>query len=261
MLELIMDGQVVRTKEGKTILEVARDEGIYIPTLCHHDGVSPSGACRLCIVEVYPQGSTVGYLTTSCNFPVEEGIEVWTGSERVLESRRLTAELLLAKEPESKAIQDIGAKLGVEKAPFVLERDHACILCTLCVRVCKEAVGVGALKLITRRGKTEPHIAASPETCIGCGACSLLCPTQFIKMEEVKDQRVIWDTAFKMKTCSQCGSYSTTEAHWAYMEERVGTSKEFRMARDICPVCRRDAMSSELLDLPGRLTVSLFQRG
>lgn len=261
MIELVIDGQALRAEEGKTILDVARDIGIHIPTLCHHDAVSPSGACRLCIVEVYPRGSTMSYMTTACNFPVEEGMEVWTRSAKVLESRRMTVELLLAKEPESKIIQEIAADLGVEKTPFTLERGDTCILCGLCVGVCREAVGADALNFITRRGKTEPHIEFSPDTCIGCGACSLLCPTGFIKMEEVEGQRIIWGTAFRMRKCSCCGSYTTTEAHWEYMEEKVGTSSEFRTARDICPACRRDAISSELLDLPEKSLISLYETG
>ena len=112
MIELVIDGQAIRAEEGKTILDVARAIGIHIPTLCHHDAVSPSGACRLCIVEVYPRGSTMSYMTTACNFPVEEGMEVWSSSAKVLESRRMTVELLLAKEPESKIIQEIAADLG-----------------------------------------------------------------------------------------------------------------------------------------------------
>ena len=218
MIKLVIDGQVIQAEEGKKVLDVARGAGIHIPTLCHHDAVSPSGACRLCIVEVYPRGSTVSSLTTACNFPVEEGIEVWTRTGKVLGARRLTLELLLAKEPESKLIREMAAELGIETTPFTLEAESTCILCNLCVGICREAVKVDALKFITRRDKTEPHIEASPNSCIGCGACSLLCPTGFIKMEEVEGERIIWDRTFKMKKCSYCGSYTTTEAHWKYME-------------------------------------------
>ena len=258
LLELVIDGQTVRAEEGATILGVARDAGIYIPTLCHHDALSPSGACRLCIVEIYPQGSKLPSMTTACNFPVKEEMEVRTNSQKVLEARRLRARVLLAKGPESRAIQEIAADLGVETTPFTLETDKTCIRCSLCVRVCREAIGADALKLITRSEGAEPHVEVSPNNCIGCGSCSLLCPTGFIKMEEAGGQRIIWDTAFEMKRCSHCGSYTTSEAHWKYIEEKTGTSSEFGTVRDMCPVCRRDAVSAELLDLLEHFTTSLF---
>ena len=259
MIELIIDGQTILAEEGKTILDVARDAGIHIPMLCHHDAVSPSGACRLCNVEIYPRGSIQSSLATACNFSVEEGLEVWTNSAKVVEARQLTVALLLAKEPESKVIQELAAEMGVATTPFTIEAENNCILCSLCVRVCREVIGADALKFITRSHKTIPHIEASPNLCIGCGACSLLCPTHFIKMGEGDGQRIIWDTAYNMRKCSRCGAYTTTEAHWKYIEEKSGTSEEVKMAREICPVCRRDTISSELLDLSEKVLTSLFK--
>lgn len=258
MIELIIDGQTVLVETGKTILEVARQVGIDIPTLCHHDAVTPSGACRLCNVEVYPRGSTQSFLVTACNFPVEEGMEAWTNSEKVLKTRRLTMELLLARDPESKTICELAAELGVGPTPFRLEAENTCVLCNLCVRVCREVIKVDALKLITRGEKAVPHIEVSSTKCIGCGACSLLCPSKFIKMEEVDGQRVIWDTAFHMKKCSHCNAYITTEAHWKVIVEKSGSSLEERGTKELCPICRRDAILSELLELSDKPTTSLF---
>jgi bidirectional [NiFe] hydrogenase diaphorase subunit len=249
MIDLYIDGQAVRTEEGKTILAVARDAGIHIPTLCYHDALSPAGACRLCIVEVHPEGETQSRLTSSCNSLVKNGMKVLTHSERVLEAQRRGVERLLEKAGKSKVIQEIATDVGVERAPDTFGEDSNCILCRLCVRACREAIGADALKLIPKRDKKEPHIQFLPESCIGCAACFLLCPTGFIKMEEIDGQRIIWGTAFRMKKCSRCGSFTTTEAHWNYLEERAGASAEFNMAKDMCPACRRDSISSELLDL------------
>jgi NADH dehydrogenase/NADH:ubiquinone oxidoreductase subunit G len=258
MIELIIDGQTILAETEKTILEVARQVGIDIPTLCHHDAVTPSGACRLCNVEIYPRGSTQSFLVTACNFPVEEGMEVWTNSERVLETRRMTMELLLAREPESKTIRDLAAGLGIGSTPFRLEAENTCVLCNLCVRVCREVIKADALTLITRGEKAVPHIEVSPTKCIGCGACFLLCPSHFIRMEEAEGRRVIWDTAFPMKKCSHCDAYITTEAHWKALVEESGSSLEERGTKELCPLCRRDALSSELLGLSEKPTTSLF---
>jgi NADH dehydrogenase/NADH:ubiquinone oxidoreductase subunit G len=258
MLELIIDGKTVLAETGKTILQVTREMGIDIPTLCHHDSVSPSGACRLCNVEVYLRGSTQSSMVMACNFSVEEGMEVWTNSERVLEARRLTMELLLAREPESKIIRKLAAEIGVEVTPFKLEAENTCVLCNLCVRVCREVIKADALKLITRGEKATPHIEVSSAKCIGCGACSLLCPSYFIKMDEMDGQRVIWDTAFKMKKCARCGTSITTEAHWKCIIDRSGSSDEYKGTEELCPVCRREAISSELLELSEKCETSLF---
>ena len=258
MIELIIDGRTVLAESGKTILEVARGDGIDIPTLCHHDAVSPAGACRLCNVEVYPRGSTQSSLVTACNFPVEEGMEVWTRSAKVLEARRLTMELLLARDPESNIIRKLAEELSVGATPFKLETENTCVLCNLCVRVCREVIKADALRLITRSENTVPHIEVLPTKCIGCGACSLLCPSNFIKMEEIDGQRVIWDTAFNMKKCARCRAVITTEAHWKYIEDRSGKSNGYGEARELCPVCRRDSMSSELLELSEKSGTALF---
>ena len=259
MIDLYIDGQAVRTEEGKTILAVARDAGIHIPTLCYHDALSPAGACRLCIVEVHLEGEAQSRLTSSCNSLVKDGMKVLTHSERVLEARQRAVEHLLKKAAKSKVIQEIAMEVGVERAPDTFGEDSNCILCRLCVRACREAIGADALKLIPKRDKKEPYIQFSAESCIGCAACFLLCPTGFIKMEEIDGQRIIWGTAFRMKKCSRCGVFTTTEAHWNYLEERAGASAQFNMAKDMCLACRRDSISSELLDLRQGSSSPLFE--
>jgi hypothetical protein len=79
-------------------------------------------------------------------------------------------------------------------------------------------------------------------------------------MEEVVGQRVIWDTAFKMKKCAHCSTYITTEAHWKYIEEKSGSSNEYIGTKELCPACRRDAVSSELLELSEKSATSLFRQ-
>src|SRR4030066_127918 len=155
MVNLIIDGKTITANKGAMVLEVARSNGIDIPTLCAHESVSRSGACRLCVVEVKKGNRTK--IVTSCLYPVEEGITVETKNERVLNVRRLVLELLLARNPKSEVIADLAKKLGVAPQPrFIPDKDKGkCILCRSCVRVCEEVVGVSAIGL-SCRGSPKP---------------------------------------------------------------------------------------------------------
>jgi coenzyme F420-reducing hydrogenase beta subunit len=176
---LKIDGKEVKATDGATILEVARKAGIEIPTLCYISSLEPFGSCRVCSVEITdPRGRKK--VVTSCNYPVKEGLEVSTKSEKVLKTRKLLLELLLARCPKVKKIQDLAREYGVEKPRFWIEdAEEDCILCGLCTRVCQERVGVYAINFAKRgveREVTTPYHSFSDD-CIGCGACALVCPT------------------------------------------------------------------------------------
>jgi bidirectional [NiFe] hydrogenase diaphorase subunit len=175
MINLTINGTKVRAEEGSTILEVARFYGIDIPTLCYHDELTPYGACRLCMVEVDDGKRT--RLGTSCLYPVKEGIVVRTHSKRLIEGRRLMLELLLARCPNSKTLQDLACKMGLEQVRFQIKNEN-CILCGLCVRMCAEQMGSGAIGFVGRgqdREVATPFHMAS-EICRNCGACMYICP-------------------------------------------------------------------------------------
>jgi NADH dehydrogenase/NADH:ubiquinone oxidoreductase subunit G len=204
MIKLVINGKGLLAEEGRTILEVAREAGIDIPTLCNHESLPPYAACRFCIVEVTHKGST--RYRASCILPVAEGMEIKTHSERVLKIRRILAELMLARCPESDVIRDLAYDVGVgqcrfdrprgEKAPcqtcgacrvreemritspdgipstFVSK--GGCILCGMCVRLCDDVMNIGALAFEgrgIRRRVTTPFRQPS-EFCLTCGACS-----------------------------------------------------------------------------------------
>ncbi len=175
MITLKMNGLNVSVDEGATLLEAARFMGFPVPTLCHMDGLSPYGACRLCVVEVGEGPSS--RLVTSCTYPAQEGLRVRTASQRVVRARRLIIELLLASCPQSKTIQDLASAHGVRRQRFRQEHE-TCILCGLCVRMCKEQMMAAAIGFTGRgdhRGVGAPFAARS-EACRLCGACMYVCP-------------------------------------------------------------------------------------
>ena len=239
MVTLSIDGREVQAEEGATILEVARAHNIYIPALCYHEEVAPYGACRLCMVEIVTSGKE--RLVASCLYPVEEGLRVKTNTERVINNRRMIMELLLARCPNNKVIQDLARQLGVDKTPFKLE-DKQCILCALCTRVCQEVVGVSAISLVNRgvdRQMTTPFNDFS-EACIGCGSCAYVCPTGAISMEDVGDTRIIdmpqAKMEFKLRKCNKCGKYWAPERQLEYIAKIAGLAPE---TFDVCPDCRQ----------------------
>jgi NADH dehydrogenase/NADH:ubiquinone oxidoreductase subunit G len=175
MITLKINKLPVQVEEGTTILEAAQFIGFPIPTLCHMEGLTPYGACRLCVVEI-GEGER-SKLVTACTFPVEEGLLVRTASERVMRARRMVLELLLASCPQSKTIQDLASAHGIRQQRFKQEQED-CILCGRCVRMCEEQM---AAKAIGFRGRGEHRSLGTPfdqksEVCRLCGGCIYVCP-------------------------------------------------------------------------------------
>ncbi|HUT94597.1 MAG TPA: 2Fe-2S iron-sulfur cluster-binding protein [Thermoguttaceae bacterium] len=175
MTTLNINGLSVSVDQGSTLLEAARFFGFPIPTLCHLDGLSPYGACRLCVVEI-GEGPKAR-LVSSCTYPAEEGLRVRTASSRVLRARRMIIELLLASCPQSKTIQDLAAAHGVRHQRFKQEYEN-CILCGLCVRMCEEqmmAKAIGFRHRGSKRSIGTPFDVKS-DVCRQCGGCIYVCP-------------------------------------------------------------------------------------
>jgi bidirectional [NiFe] hydrogenase diaphorase subunit len=178
MIPFKINDQEVKAQEGWTVLETAKQYGIRIPTLCYHEAVSTSGACRLCVVEV--REGNWAKVVISCMYPVKEGLNVFTDSDRVKNVRRWILEMLLAECPASGEIKKLAAEYGVTSTRFNVQNpEEECLLCGLCVKVCREVVGVSAITTIGRGvHKTIGAPYAKPsEACIACGSCVTVCPT------------------------------------------------------------------------------------
>lgn len=201
-VSLRIDGEMVSALEDETILDAARANRKYIPTLCYMKGLTAVGACRLCLVEV----AGVNRLLPACTTPVQDGMSVTTKSEKLSRYRRIAIELLLVERNHVCAVcvsnnhcqlQALATSLGVTsvrykynypKLPvdvsherFVLDHNR-CVLCTRCVRVCAEVEGAHVWEVASRGIRS--HITAElnrpwgdSRTCTSCGKCVQSCPT------------------------------------------------------------------------------------
>jgi len=186
-----LNGRDVEVHAGQTILDVATQENVKIPTLCHHESLEAHGGCRLCIVEAKMGKRTK--MVTSCNYEVWEGLEVLTDSPRVQRNRRMTAELLLSRCPEVEMLKELAGQYGVEKARFANAEITAdgkpsdCILCGLCVRICRDRMKASVTDFV---GRGVDMVVDTPyhrgsEVCLSCGACEHVCPTGSIRLSTV----------------------------------------------------------------------------
>ena len=199
---LCINGQMVTASEDQTILDVALENNIDIPTLCHLEGLSQVGACRLCLVEI--TGSPK--LQPACITLADEGMDVRTDTDRLKEYRRMIIELLFAERNHVCSIcvvnghcdlQDLAYSVGMDHVRFAyqnpleeIDASHArfvldnnrCVLCTRCVRVCDEIEGAHTWDIMGR-GTNARVITdlnrpwGESDTCTGCGKCIHVCPT------------------------------------------------------------------------------------
>ncbi len=219
MINIEVNGRTVEAHKGEMLLSTLRRAGVHVPTLCHIEGLPPTGACRLCVVEIEGQNG----LVPSCAYPVAEGMKVETHSTKAVQARKTIIELLLADHPDdclycvrngNCQLQQLAEELGVRQRRYAgaktkdhqdvsspaIERDpEKCILCGKCVRVCEEIQGVSAIDFAGRGSSTR--ISTSFEkgmnvsSCIFCGQCVMACPTGALRekssmkqvMEALKD--------------------------------------------------------------------------
>ena len=201
MMNVEINGAPCSFEPGLTILEACRKIGVDIPTLCHLKGLTPSGSCRICVVEV--DGARA--LVPACAHPLNEGMKIRTNTNRIRDARKLIVELLIANHPQdclscsrslTCELQKLAQELDAEPKPQFKERrvypidasspslvrdSNKCIICGRCVRVCEEVQGIGAIDF-TKRGFQTMVLPAFNEdlantTCVNCGQCIKVCPT------------------------------------------------------------------------------------
>ena len=239
MINLTINNKKIEAEAGQTILEVARENGIPIPTLCCNEALEPSGACRMCLVEVKHGKRT--RIVTSCLYQVAEGLTVDTKSERVVAARTLSLQLLMARCPDSTQLKEMAAELGIEPEPrFTPDTDGSkCILCRMCVRTCEKVVGVCAIGFSYRGSQKNVATPFKEDSvsCIGCGACAYVCPSGHIEMHTSQsgDERTFWGRTFKMAACKVCGRYFAPVDQLTFISEKTGVTADDLA---VCVSCR-----------------------
>ncbi len=223
MITLTVNGLEVTVDDGMTVLEVAGFLGFPIPTLCHMEGLSPYGACRLCVVEIGEAPNSK--LVTSCTYPAQNGLIVRTASERVVRARKMIIELLLASCPQSKVIQDLASAHEVRQQRFRQEYED-CILCGLCVRMCEEQM---MAKAIGFRGRGEHRTIGTPfdiksEVCRQCGGCIYVCPACQLRCTYNQPEKAICGGCANL--APPCLKKDTFDDMMCYMEPCVACEIE-----------------------------------
>jgi iron-only hydrogenase group A len=212
MFAIEANGQKIEAKKGETILQTLTRAGINVPTICHMEGLLPSGTCRMCVVEV----EGFGGLVPSCSHPVSEGMKIRTNTPDVMQTRKTIIDLLLSNHPDDCLycarngncdLAKLAADNGVRDRAFQGERTHRpkdisspsiirdpdkCILCGKCVRMCEEIQGVSAIDFVNRGSKayvgTAFNEGLNVSSCISCGQCILVCPTAALSEHKYIDE-------------------------------------------------------------------------
>ncbi len=281
MIKLTIDGQIIETEEGSTVLEAARKAGVQIPTLCHLADLTPEGACRVCVVEV--EGARG--LVTACTYPVSAGLVVRTSSEAIREARKSVIELMLANHPQDCLscqrnldceLQTLANNLGIrdirfsgerrqyavdDSNPFVIRDNNKCILCGRCVRVCQQVQCCDVLEW-TNRGfdtKIAPafDVPMPESSCVFCGTCVSACPVGALTEKPMRNAGLP-DKKVKT-TCPFCGVGCNFDLN-VKDDKVIGVTSNLTSAVNGRLTCVKGRFGIDYVHSPERLTTPLIKK-
>ncbi|MGB5746834.1 MAG: 2Fe-2S iron-sulfur cluster-binding protein [Desulfobacterales bacterium] len=238
MPKITIDDHEYDAEDGMSVLQVAKANGIRIPTLCYHPSLSPSGSCRLCAVEVPGRSNGRRVTMLSCVLKVKEGMNIKTRGKAVVRARTWAFKSLLQMAPQSKAIIELARSYNIDPGP----PPDGCVRCRLCIRICKEIVGPGALKMEKRDGMN--YVTPIEGHCIGCATCANICPTDAIKVDDHENVRTISirDEVIgqhPLEQCEGCGKLYATPKFLNHIHKRTSTHTDVKAHHNYCPTCAK----------------------
>ncbi|MFW6409608.1 MAG: formate dehydrogenase subunit alpha [Halanaerobiales bacterium] len=288
MMQIKINGKNYQAETGQTVLEVARENNIDIPTLCYSPYLSITGACRMCLVEDKESGE----LVTSCTTEVRDGMEVATHSERVEEARYTILDLLLSDHPldcmtceadGNCELQDLAYEYGIERSSFgVKEEDRfttdkdnefivldpdKCILCGKCVRVDQEVQCSDAIEFQERGFDTQvgtvfdQGLGGEKSDCVFCGQCVDMCPTDALNFKPSRGKGREYDFDKTVTTCPYCGVGCQLELKTKDNEiVEVGSVYEAGTPNPAGETCVKGRFGYEFVNHPDRLKRPLIKK-
>lgn len=233
---VFIDGREFNFDGTKTLLQIARENDIYIPSLCYHPKLGTAGLCRICVVEV--EGTR--NLQTSCSMVPTDGMKILTGSKRVIDARKMIVNMLLANGNHNCMscevsgnceLQDAAYRLGIEapafiveendqrdeSSPFIIRDSNKCIQCGRCVEACNRLVVNEVLDFGYRSGHTrvicDEDKPMGESSCVQCGECVQLCPVGALIEKKGAGKARSWEVRKVRTTCPYCGVGCQQELH------------------------------------------------
>ncbi len=287
LLRITINGKEYFAKEGETVLDVARRNNIFIPTLCFLEKVGPIGACRLCVVEV--EGLKIP--VTACTTRVKDGMVVNTSTPRLERMRKEILKLILLDHPlmceacpldgncelqtlaymyditptdlHYYQIEEIQYEETEHPSPILKYHPQRCILCGRCVKTCTQITVVGALTFKGRGASTViskqmPTIFYKPE-CISCGECLAVCPVNAIEEEKIRDRGKKWEIREVETICPYCGVGCSAIYKANDKDEIFAVESPSHMGVNKGDLCVKGRFGFDFVRHPDRLTTPLLR--
>jgi formate dehydrogenase major subunit len=283
---VVINERECRAREGQTVLEVARENGIFIPSVCYHRKTGPAGRCRLCVAEVEGMAG----LQTTCTLKVRDGLRVTTESETVREAQRLVVDLLLAsgkhdclscEQNGMCELQDAAYYLGIERPSFRIAEDRfevddssefihrdesRCIQCGRCIAGCNTTV-VNEVLDFGYRGRgvkvvCDSDVPMGSSSCVQCGECIQLCPVGAIIDKRSRGQGRTWELDSVETLCPYCGVGCRIRLHVDRRRNRiVRVTGVERAATNDGMLCVKGRFGHDFVSSAERLTAPLARNG